>query len=79
MSALYRHYKAVTNLSPLQYQKRVRLLQVCTLLVASAKSVTTAAVEVGCESRTQFSHDYARVLDMSPARDVARILAKTRA
>jgi AraC-like DNA-binding protein len=79
VSAFHRHFKAVTNLSPLQYQKRVRLLQARTLLVASAKSVTTVAFEVGYESPTQFSRDYARVFGLPPARDAARILADTRA
>jgi AraC-like DNA-binding protein len=79
VSAFHRHFKAVTNLSPLQYQKRVRLLQARTLLVSSAKSVTTAAYEVGYESPTQFSRDYARVFGLPPARDAARILADTRA
>lgn len=78
VSAFHRHFKAVTNLSPLQYQKRVRLLQARTLLVASAKSVITAAYEVGYESPTQFSRDYARVFGLPPARDAARILAETR-
>ncbi len=79
VSAFHRHFKAVTALSPLQYQKRVRLLQARTLLVASAKSVTHAAHEVGYESATQFSRDYARVFGLPPARDAARILGQTRA
>jgi len=79
VSAFHRHFKAVTNLSPLQYQKRVRLLQARTLLVANARSVTRAAFEVGYESPTQFSRDYARVFGLPPARDAARILASTRA
>lgn len=79
VSAFHRHFKAVTNLSPLQYQKRVRLLQARTLMVASAKSVTTAAFAVGYESPTQFSRDYARVFGLPPARDAARILARNRA
>ena len=74
VSAFHRHFKAVTNLSPLQYQKRVRLLQARTLMVASASSVTNAAFEVGYESATQFSRDYARVFGLPPARDTARIL-----
>lgn len=74
VSAFHRHFKAVTRLSPLQYQKRVRLLQARMLMVASAKSVTAAAVEVGYESVTQFSRDYARVFGLPPARDVGRIL-----
>ena len=78
VSAFHRHFKAVTALSPLQYQKRVRLLQARTLMVANAKSVTNAAFEVGYESATQFSRDYARVFGLPPARDAARILGETR-
>lgn len=78
VSAFHRHFKAVTTLSPLQYQKRVRLLQARTLMVASGRSVTAAAFEVGYESATQFSRDYARVFGIPPARDASRILRETR-
>ncbi|POD79264.1 AraC family transcriptional regulator [Pseudomonas syringae group genomosp. 3] len=78
VSAFHRHFKAVTNLSPLQYQKRIRLLQARTLMVASAKSVMAAAFEVGYESATQFSRDYARVFGLPPAQDTGRILSNTR-
>jgi AraC-like DNA-binding protein len=78
VSAFHRHFKAVTNLSPLQYQKRVRLLQARTLMIASARSVTAAAFEVGYESATQFSRDYARVFGLPPSRDTARILGENR-
>lgn len=74
-SAFHRHFKAVTSLSPLQYQKRIRLLQARTLLVVSGKSVTSAALEVGYESATQFSREYARAFGLPPARDSARLLA----
>ena len=78
VSAFHRHFKAVTTLSPLQYQKRVRLLQARMLMVASGKSVTAAAFEVGYESPTQFSRDYARVFGLPPARDAGRILGETK-
>lgn len=78
VSAFHRHFKAVTNLSPLQYQKRVRLLQARTPMLATASSVTGAAFAVGYESATQFSRDYARVFGLPPARDTARILAANR-
>lgn len=78
VSAFHRHFKAVTTLSPLQYQKRVRLLQARMLMVASGKSVTAAAFEVGYESATQFSRDYVRVFGLPPARDAGRILQATR-
>jgi len=79
VSAFHRHFKTVTNFSPLQYQKRVRLLQARTLMVANARSVMAAAFEVGYESATQFSRDYARVFGLPPAQDAARILGETRA
>jgi AraC-like DNA-binding protein len=79
VSAFHRHFKAVTNFSPLQYQKRVRLLQARTLMVANSRSVMAAAFEVGYESATQFSRDYARVFGLPPAQDAARILGETRA
>lgn len=79
VSAFHRHFKAVTSLSPLQYQKRVRLLQARTLMVAHAKSVMAAAFEVGYESATQFSRDYSRVFGLPPAQDAGRILGETSA
>jgi AraC-like DNA-binding protein len=79
VSAFHRHFKAVTTLSPLQYQKRVRLLQARMLMVANSKSVMSAAFEVGYESATQFSRDYARVFGLPPARDAGRILEATKA
>lgn len=79
VSAFHRHFKAVTNLSPLQYQKRVRLLQARTLMVANAKSVMAAAFEVGYESATQFSRDYAKVFGLPPSQDASKIHAQARA
>jgi AraC-like DNA-binding protein len=75
-SAFHRRFKAVTALSPVQYQKRMRLLQARTLLLTGARSVTAAAMEVGYESPTQFSREYARAFGLPPARDCARILAR---
>ncbi|MGJ7519472.1 AraC family transcriptional regulator N-terminal domain-containing protein [Variovorax sp. LT1P1] len=75
-SAFHRHFKAVTALSPLQYQKRIRLLQARSLLVVGGKSVTAAAFEVGYESATQFSREYARAFGLPPGRDAEQILAR---
>jgi AraC-like DNA-binding protein len=75
-SAFHRHFKAVTALSPLQYQKRVRLLRARTLLVAEGRNVTSAAFEVGYESPTQFSREYARAFGLPPGRDSEQILAR---
>ncbi|MFP1681379.1 AraC family transcriptional regulator N-terminal domain-containing protein [Alloalcanivorax sp. C16-1] len=79
LSAFHRHFKAVTNLSPLQYQKQLRLLQARTLLVAAGYSVTRAAHEVGYESPTQFSREYARAFGLAPSKDAARLVLGLRA
>lgn len=79
VSAFHRHFKAVTTLSPLQYQKRVRLLQARMLMLTGGKNVTAAALEVGYESPTQFSRDYTKVFGLPPARDAGRILRGTKA
>jgi len=77
-SAFHRHFKSATALSPVQYQKRLRLLRARTLLLTGAHGVTAAAMEVGYESPTQFSREYARAFGQPPARDAAQILAKLR-
>ncbi|CAD0359257.1 AraC family transcriptional regulator [Xanthomonas hortorum] len=73
-SAFHRNFKAATALSPLQYQKQLRLLQARQLLTAHGKSVTAAALDVGYESATQFSREYARTFGLPPSQDAARIL-----
>lgn len=78
-SAFHRHFKAVTSLSPLQYQKRVRLLKARTLLISKGSSVTSAAFNVGYESATQFSREYTREFGLPPGRDSLRLQASFRA
>ena len=79
VSAFHRRFKAVTTLSPLQYQKQIRLLQARTRLIATGCSVTMAAHEVGYESATHFSRDYTRAFGLPPAQDTARIVAGLKA
>jgi AraC-like DNA-binding protein len=78
VSAFHRHFKAVTALSPLQYQKRIRLRQARPLMVVNGKSVTAAAFEVGYEIPNQFSREYARAFGLSPLLDTARIVGNIR-
>jgi len=75
-SAFHRHFKAATALSPLQYQKQLRLMQARQLLTSRGASVTIAAIEVGYESTTQFSREYARAFGLPPSQDAARILSQ---
>jgi AraC-like DNA-binding protein len=78
VSAFHRHFKSATSLSPVQYQKRIRLMHARTLMVSKGSSVAAAAYDVGYESATQFSREYARLFGMAPLRDAARMLAHTR-
>lgn len=73
VSAFHRHFKAITALSPVQYQKRIRLMQARAKLAARGETITTIALSVGYQSHTQFSRDYSRLFGRPPSADLARI------
>lgn len=79
VSAFHRHFKAVTALSPLQYQKRVRLLHARSLLISGEGNATSIAFGVGYESPTQFSREYARQFGLPPSKDALRLRGGLRA
>ncbi|MCB8878685.1 AraC family transcriptional regulator [Acidisoma cellulosilytica] len=68
-SAFHRQFKALTSLTPLQYQKQLRLLEARRLMMSEAVNVETAAFDVGYESPSQFSREYSRMFGMAPKRD----------
>lgn len=70
-SSFHHHFKLVTSMSPLQYQKQLRLLEARRLMLAHGADATRAAFEVGYESASQFSREYARMFGAPPRRDVA--------
>ncbi|MBE7209716.1 MAG: AraC family transcriptional regulator [Gluconacetobacter diazotrophicus] len=70
--SLHRHFRAATAMSPLQYQKTLRLHAARRLLVSSAEAAR-AAYAVGYESPSQFSRDYNRLFGLPPSRDAARL------
>jgi AraC-like DNA-binding protein len=72
VAAFYRHFKAVTSMAPIQYQKRLRLLKARRLLLFETHDVGKIAYAVGYESASQFSREYARMFGMPPGRDAAR-------
>lgn len=76
VSSFHRHFKAVTSLSPLQYQKELRLLEARRLLSAGALSVSTTAFDVGYESLSQFSREYSRKFGRPPNHDLVGSSAK---
>lgn len=71
-ASFHRHFRAATAMSPLQYQKSLRLQQARRLLVGSTEAAR-AAYAVGYESASQFSREYARMFGMPPARDAVRL------
>lgn len=74
-SALHHHFKAVTAMSPLQYQKQIRLQEARRLMLGEAADAQDAGFRVGYESPSQFSREYARLFGAPPARDAARLRA----
>lgn len=78
VSAFHRHFKAVTALSPLQYQKRIRLLHARSMLMTGEGNATSVAFGVGYESATQFSREYSRFFGLPPSKDTSRIVKSLR-
>lgn len=74
-SSLHAHFRAVTAMTPLQFQKQLRLQEARSLMLVQDLDVTTAAFRVGYESATQFSREYRRQFGEPPARDIARLRA----
>lgn len=72
VAAFYRHFKAVTTMTPIQYQKKLRLLKARWLLLFETQNASSIVFTVGYESASQFSREYARLFGFPPARDAAR-------
>jgi AraC-like DNA-binding protein len=70
-SSFHKNFKTITSTTPLQYQKELRLLEARRLLKTGSTSVTAAAFEVGYESSSQFSREYARKFGVPPSQDLA--------
>ena len=72
-SSFHRHFKEVTSMSPLQYQKQLRLLEARRLMLTDDVDATNAAYQVGYESPSQFSREYSRMFGAPPMRDIERL------
>jgi AraC-like DNA-binding protein len=70
-SGLQHHFKAVTAMSPLQYQKRLRLQEARRLMLSEGLDAASAGFRVGYQSPSQFSRDYRRLFGQPPQRDMA--------
>lgn len=69
-SSFYRHFKEVTSLSPLQYQKKLRLYEARRLLLSETTDATDVAFRVGYKSSSQFSREYTRLFGSAPIKDI---------
>lgn len=69
-SSFHQHFKAVTAMSPLQYQKRLRLTEARRILLSEGVDAASTAYRVGYQSVSQFSREYARMFGAPPIRDI---------
>jgi AraC-like DNA-binding protein len=72
-STFHHHFREVTAMSPLQYQKWLRLNEARRLMLAENRDATTAAFQVGYESPSQFSREYGRLFGAPPLRDITNL------
>ncbi len=68
VSSLHQHFKNLTSLSPLQFQKQLRLFEARKLIMQGV-DISSAAYQVGYESTSQFSRDYGRAFGLAPSKD----------
>lgn len=73
-SAFHNHFRNLTAMSPLQYQKKLRLNEARRLMLTENMEASTAAFEVGYESPSQFSREYSRVFGAPPMRDIRNLV-----
>lgn len=73
VSSLQHKFKEITTMGPLQYQKQLRLQEARRLMLTGSVDVTTAALEVGYESPSQFNREYKRLFSLSPLKDIREI------
>ncbi|WP_432969388.1 AraC family transcriptional regulator [Dactylosporangium sp. CA-233914] len=75
VSAFYRNFQAVTAMSPIQFQKQIRLQEARLLLASHPNDVTGVGMRVGYDSPSQFSREYRRLFGAPPSQDAARLRA----
>jgi AraC-like DNA-binding protein len=72
-STFHQHFRSMTSMSPLQYQKWIRLHEARRLMLTEHRDAMTAAFQVGYESPSQFSREYSRLFGAPPLRDIKRL------
>lgn len=78
VSTFHHHFSDITRMSPLQFQKQVRLHEARRLLLTEAIDAATVAMRVGYESATQFNREYRRLFGNPPIRDVSTLRDRAR-
>ncbi|MBW4553881.1 MAG: AraC family transcriptional regulator [Aphanocapsa sp. GSE-SYN-MK-11-07L] len=78
-STLHHHFKAVTGMSPLQYQKQLRLQEARRLMLGDGMNAAIAGYQVGYESPSQFSREYRRLFGAPPFCDIAQLKSSSEA
>lgn len=73
VSSFHRHFRAVTAMTPIQFQKQIRLQEARARLLADADDVAAIGYAVGYDSPSQFSREYSRLFGAPPRRDAARL------
>jgi AraC-like DNA-binding protein len=76
VSSLHRHFKEVTAMSPIQFQKQLRLQEARSLLLSESADAADVAFRVGYESPSQFSREYSRMFGLPPKEDIKRLREK---
>lgn len=74
VSTFHHHFRAITSMSPLHYQKQLRLHEARRLLLTEQTDASTVAYRVGYESNTQFTREYRRQFGQPPIKDVRSLL-----
>jgi transcriptional regulator GlxA family with amidase domain len=73
VSSFHEHFKSVTSMSPLHYQKVLRLQEARRLMLSTMVDASAASQRVGYLSASQFSREYSRFFGTAPTRDIARL------
>ena len=73
VSGFHHHFKSVTSMSPLQYQKQIRLQEARRLMLGEDLDAASAGQRVGYEDPAYFSRDYKKLFGAPPLRDIARL------
>lgn len=76
VSSFHEHFRAITSLSPIQFQKQIRLIEARRMLLADGEIISNAAYLVGYESIPQFTREYGRLFGLPPGKDIKAAKAK---